>query len=208
MLVNKRGISCQTVEAKSCCRQPKLEFSEFRARLLRKGDRTQVPLLDVTFAPRAHNQEYWAGWQPTIEPVTGHKCYVNRVTGEMAWQIPSLQAASSHGLPSAGTLLVVPMQNKWVALPGPQHDYYQHAQNHYEDRVVRVERLKGSMTNLIDVHIMDEDEQSCRFLSSMGNITQCPQCGHAIERISGCDHLTCKCGRGFNFCNSVFELLA
>jgi hypothetical protein len=32
------------------------------------------------------------------------------------------------------------------------------------------------------------------------NWVRCPKCKHVLERISGCDHMTCKCGAEFCFC--------
>mmetsp|Transcript_81440 Transcript_81440/g.144239 ORF Transcript_81440/g.144239 Transcript_81440/m.144239 type:complete len:246 (+) Transcript_81440:3-740(+) len=204
MLVNKRGVSCQRVEAKQCCRSPLLEFSEFRARLLHKGDRVRIPLQDVTFAPERGRGSAWQDWQRTFEPVTGQPCFINQSTGEMTWHMPALGPSSSRGLPSAGLLPVIPMENKWVALPGAEHDYYRYAQNQYGDRSVRVERLIGSRNDSVEVQIMDEDDQSYAYLTRQSTVTKCSRCGHAIDRESGCDNMTCQCGNNFIFFNAAF----
>lgn len=190
MLVNKRGISCRTVDAMPCCRKPRLEFAEFRSRLLHKGDRTRIPLQDVKFAQR---RSAIKDWQQLCEPVSGQHYYKNCITDEMAWQKPSLQI-----------LPVIPMENKWVALPGAEHDYYQYAQLHGQDRSVRVERLHGSRHNLVEVQIVDEDDESHLFLTRNQTVTRCPRCKHAIDRESGCNSMTCICGHQFQFSSSAF----
>ena len=38
------------------------------------------------------------------------------------------------------------------------------------------------------------------------NIKQCPQCNVGIEKIDGCNHITCKCGKDFCFiCGSSYR---
>jgi len=194
MMVNKMGISCQKVTATRCCGKPCLEFSEFRARLLHNGDVVMVPLLDVTFAKECGADE----WVPQSDPVSGQVCYQNATTGAMAWQ-PLRKA-----LPSGGRLSVIPMQNKWVALQGAQHDYYQYAQKHFDDRTVRVNRLLGRSSNLVEVQIIDEDAESFRSLTDNYLVTKCHRCGHGIEKNEGCDTMHCKCGNDFKFFNAQF----
>lgn len=102
-------------------------------------------------------------------------------------------------LPRAGLLQVFPMKNKWVAVPGPQQDFYAHILANIHDRVERVGALCGPKHDQVQVQIVDEDVLSLQRLDS-SRLTQCPGCGMGIEQDGGCDHMTCgKCGQSFNF---------
>jgi len=195
MLVNKMGVSCQTVRSEQCCSNPRLEFFEFRARRLQPGDVTLVPILDVTFAKsKADN------YLKHIDPVSGQAYYQNSTTGSMHWTIPM----DINMIPSCGILQVVPMKNKWVALSGAQHDYYKYAQKNFDNRKVRVERLQGSKNDMVEVQIVDEDQESLQQLTGDMRVTRCLQCRRPIEKVSGCEHMACTCGCKFNFYNAIF----
>lgn len=192
MLVNKMGVSCQRVQSQRCCKYPKLEFFEFRARRLQTGDVTLIPIRDVTFAKKSRDN-----YRQRIDPVSGQIFYENAVTGVMHWEVPKI-------LPAAGQLEVVPMKNMWVALPGAQHDYYKYAQENFASREVRVERLQGRQYDMVKVRIVDEDEESRSKLTQNVQVTQCKNCQMPIEKVQGCEHMTCRCGLKFNFYNAAF----
>ena len=62
-------------------------------------------------------------------------------------------AAPSKHKASRGTLSVVGNEDCWVALAGPQHDYFKAAQENIGNRTVRVERLIGPRYDQVPVRI-------------------------------------------------------
>jgi len=159
LLMNKLGLECREIKSQTCCDRPILEYVELSARLLKYGDRTLLPLDDITFAP----------------------------------------PRPSNFSPQPGILQVFPMNNKWVALQGPQQDYYARVQMDFQNRVTRVTDLRGPQHDHVEVQIVDETHLSLeRF--SVADITSCPACGEVIERDGGCDHMKCsRCSKDFNF---------
>lgn len=158
LLMNKAGVQCKTIKAIECCDRPVLEYIELSARLLKYGDRTFVPLQDITFAP------------------------------------PQAKTQSQPGL-----LQVFPMANKWVALEGPQQDYYATVQANFSSRGHRVNNLHGPQYDNVQVEVVNEDFMSLGCLNK-SDITMCPRCGEVIERDGGCNRMTCpRCQHSFDF---------
>eukprot|EP00415_Alexandrium_ostenfeldii_P004793 UN4793 len=93
------------------------------------------------------------------------------------------------------------MLNKWVALPGPEHEYFSRVKVKagMGDRAVRATNLCGPSHDLVKVEIVNEDALSMTTLNGF-DLTFCPHCGEAIERESGCPQMHCThCGRDFTF---------
>ncbi|KAG1669190.1 hypothetical protein FOA52_001441 [Chlamydomonas sp. UWO 241] len=48
-------------------------------------------------------------------------------------------------------------------------------------------------------HLRSAEDAALLQLSDMQRWKQCPRCSHMIERISGCSHMTCRCGTHFTY---------